>query len=171
MKIDKINSQATGFQSRFVPNRTLELAFDRAAKESDRTFLNAVNIIMNDGKDDVIELKQRAPKYISLHVNNTMEEEDNTYLNYYTHVCSELLRNYAEKISKGTLNTKQYKNLSQEEKKLISENVDLIKLMSENFESVNSYLEEVQNILKEMKQKLDNNTKNEIEKLKKQIFG
>ena len=171
MKIDKINSQAASFQSRFVPNQILEQAIDRATKENDRSFLKAVNIILNDGKDDVVELKQRAPKYISLHVNGKMTEEVNTYLNYYTHACAELLRNYVGKISKDNLNSSQYKNLTQQEKKLISENVDLIKLLSENFESGNNYFEEVQNILKEMKQKLDNNTKQEFEKLKKVIFG
>ena len=171
MRIDKINSQATNFQSRFVPNLTLEQAFDRATKEHDRFFLKAVNTILNDGKNDIIELKQRAPKYVSLHVNNKLIEEENTYLNYYSHVCADLLKHYAEKISKESLKEAQYKSLSQQEKKLISENVDLIKMYSENFENSNNYIENIQNTLNKIKQQLDTNTKLEIQSLKSRIFG
>lgn len=171
MNVDKISVQTTSFKSRFIPSQTLEQAFDRAAKENDRFFLKAMNTIMNDGKNDVVELTQRAPKYIDLLVNNKLVEEGNTYLNFYTHTSAEIIKHYAEKISKECMTETQYKNLSQQEKKLISENVDLIRMFSENFENSNNYIENVQQALNNIKKQLDNNTKQELQNLKSIIFG
>ncbi len=170
MKTEKINIQTTNFKSRFVPNQTLEQSFERAAKANDRFFLKAVNTIINDGKDDVVELKRRPPKYIDLYVNNEMVEEGNTYFNFYVHVCAELLKHYAEKISGKSMSGAQYKDLSSQEQKLISENVDLIRMFSEKVESFPNYVENIQKMLSEIKQKIDNNTKKELEELKNSIF-
>lgn len=67
MKVSSIQSsscvgQNKNFKSKFVPNKTLELAFIDAEKKQNRFFLMAVNRLLNDGLNRTIELSGVALK-------------------------------------------------------------------------------------------------------------
>ena len=171
MQVNKVNFQQTNFKSKFIPNAMLEQTFNRAAKENDRLFVKSMKTLLNDGKDDVLKLQQRDKYRLALYSNDKIVEEGNIYLNYYGNVGTDLINKYALKNSNDFTFLRRYNNLSQEEKKLIAEEADLIKLLSQNFENGTNYIEELQKIIKVMEQKLDENTKNEMDKLKKAIFG
>ena len=52
-------ARSTGFKSKFVPNKTLELAFESAEKNNSAYFLSAMKKLMNDGYDRLIEVTGR----------------------------------------------------------------------------------------------------------------
>ena len=169
MKIDKINPQTTCFKSKFIPNEMLEQTFKRAAKENDRFFVKSVRALLNDGKADTFHLQRNGKSEVSLCVNNELADTAN--YNYYGNAGTELINKYVSKTMQESMCSEKYNYLSEREKNAVAEDVDLIKLLSENFESGKNYIEEVQQIIKNMKQKIDNNTKQELEELKKVIFG
>ena len=168
MQVNRIEQQTTGFKSNFVPNKILEQTFSRAVKENDRGFLKSVKTLLNDGKTDTIELQQKDSKSLGLYVNGEMADEGHSFLSYYNNAGSELIKKYT---SKNVEHTNNYNNLSAKERKLVSEDVDLIKMLSDNFESFYNYYEEVQKSLKNIKQKIDDNTRQELQELQKIIFN
>ena len=85
MQINSISSQ-TNFKSKILPNAALEQSFDSAIKEQDRFFGKAVNALLKDGKSDVLELKKRNNHNMSLYVNGEIEDEGQTFVNYYRNV-------------------------------------------------------------------------------------
>jgi uncharacterized coiled-coil DUF342 family protein len=171
MQINKIDSQTTNFKSKFVPNSILKKTIDNEAKESNRFFLKSIKAIMNDGKDDVLELQRRTPRHLDLYVNGEIAEEGHIFLNYYGSVGGDLINKYASKFADNVKYTDKYNNLTPKEKKLVAEEVDVIKMLSESFDSVGNYIEDVQKVIGDIKQKLDNNTKQEFDELKKMIFN
>lgn len=56
MDVKKIDGYNTSFKTKMVPNIHLERAFDIAILENNGRFLSAVEAIMNDGKNDILEL-------------------------------------------------------------------------------------------------------------------
>ncbi len=170
MQINSISSQ-TNFKSKILPNAALEQSFDSAIKEQDRFFAKAVNALLKDGKSDVLELKKRNNHNMSLYVNGEIEDEGQTFVNYYRNVGADLIKKYAAKNELANNYAAKYSILSNKEKELVDEDVTLIKLLSENFESGVNFIDNVQIVLDKMKKKLDNNTTKEISELKKLIFG
>lgn len=170
MQVNNINPQ-TNFKSKFIPSALLEQSFDGAVKEQDRFFVKALNTLLSDGKNDVLELKKRTNHHLSLYVNGEIEDEGSIFLNYYRNVGADLIKKYAAKNELANNSAGKYSILSNKEKELVDEDVTLIKLLSENFESGVNFIENVQIVLNKMKKKLDNNTTKEISELKKLIFG
>lgn len=169
MQINSINPQ-TNFKSKFIPNSVLAQSFDRAIKEQDRFFVKAVKSLLNDGKDDTLELSKRTNHHMSLYVNGEIEEEGHIFLNYYGNVGTDLIKKYAKKQAFTNNSASKYSILSEQEKELVNEEVGLIKLLTENFGNGTNFIENVQSVLDKMKNKLDNNTSKEILELKKLIF-
>ena len=169
MKVDKINSQ-TGFKSKFIPNNYLTRAFDNACNTNDRNFVKSVQALLNDGKNDTIKLVKNKSN-MALLVNDQIKDE--AIYSYYGMPAIDLINKYAKKLFDFNYdyNSGHYQNLSKKEKQLIKENADVIKLLSENLEQSSNYIEEVQKQLANITQKIDDNTKQEIQKLKKIIFG
>lgn len=170
MQVNRISPQSTNFQSKFVNNSVLNQAFDRAIEENDRFFVKSMKALMNDGKDDILELQRRNPRHLDLYVNGEIAEEGQIFLNYYVNVGTDLIKKYASRVFKENMQALQHSNLSTKEKELVQEEVDLIKLISENFPSSIDFIGNVQKTLNTMKDKLDKNTKQELIELKKAIF-
>jgi len=170
MQVNRIDSP-TNFKSKFIPNSVLGQSFDRAAKEQDRLFVKAVKAILNDGKEDTLELQKRNPHYINLYVNDEIAEEGHIFSTLYGNVGSDLIKKYANRLSHTNRDAGKYNILSEQEKEFLKEDVSLIKLLSENFESGTNFIDNIQKVLDDMKQKLDNNTKKEVLELKNLIFN
>ena len=170
MQVNNINPQ-TNFKSKFIPSALLEQSFDGAVKEQDRFFVKALNTLLSDGKNDVLELKKRTNHHLSLYVNGEIEDEGSIFLNYYRNVGADLIKKYAKKQVCDYNYANKYSTLSKQETELVKEDVNLIKLLSESFENGTDFIEKVQVILNKMKTKLDNNTTKEISELKKLIFN
>ena len=169
MQVNSI-SPGANFKSKFLPNTVLEQSFDRAVKEQDRHFVKALKTLLNDGKGDVLELKKRTNHHMCLYVNGEIEEEGHMFLNYYGNVGTDLIKKYAARKTYNNAAAK-YGILSNKEKELVREDVNLIKLLSENFSTGTDYIDNVQIVLDKMKRKLDNNTTKEILEIKNLIFG
>ena len=171
MKTEKINLQTTNFKPKLIPNKALEDAFNEAYKTNDRRFALSVKTILNDGKNDVLELSQRNKYNINLYVNGECKEEGYNYLNYYTNVGSNLINNYVQKEYKNTPQIiGKYYNLSESEKILVRENVDIIKLLVDNFENGINFIDNVQKEIGNIKNKINENVKQELTDLKEIIF-
>lgn len=57
MRISPINNNSeTGFKSKFVPNKTLALAFNEAKEECSKEFLKSMNKFLTDGEDRTLNL-------------------------------------------------------------------------------------------------------------------
>ena len=172
MQINKINSQTTNFKSKLLPNKLLEYTFEEACKTNDRNFALSIKTILNDGKNDVIELSERNKYHINLLVNGESKAEECNYLNYYTNVGSNLINNYVQKAyAKVPLITGKYDNLSKSEKNIIQENVDVLKSLIDNFENNASFIDNVQKEIKTITQKLNKNVNKELTNLKEIIFN
>ena len=172
MQINNINSTQTNFKSKFIPNKLLEKTFNGAAEMSDRNFALSIKTILNDRKNDILELRTRNKQSMDLLVNGESKEEGLTFLNYYGNVGSNLINKYAEKTYENKPKiTEKYNNFSENEKKLVKENIELIKLLTDNFENGINFVESTQKELNKIKQKIDENAKQEIIKLKEIIFN
>ena len=171
MQVNSINSTQTNFKSKFVPNKIMEKSLDRAYHNGDRQFAQSLKAILNDGKDDILELNKRNNRHLSLYVNGKLQEEGNIFLNLYSDVGTELINKYAKKMKDTPVVTDKYRDLSVDEKKLVQENIDIIKLLTENFENGVNFVENVEKELSNIKKKLDSNTKKELIALKDLIFN
>lgn len=172
MQTGSISSAQMNFKSKFIPNNLLEKSINEAIKESDRNFALSVKTILNDGKSDILELRTRNKYSMDLLVNGESKEDGLPFLNYYENVGADLVNKYAEKtyVSKTKI-TGKYNNLSESENKLVKEDVEFIKLLTDNFENGVNFVENVQKALGDIKQKIDKNTKQELEALKEMIFN
>ena len=172
MQVDKINIQVINFKSRFVPNKVLENAFKEACKTNDRNFALSVKTILNDGKDDVIELSQWNKYHMSLILNGEYIADEYNYLNYYVNVGSNLINKYVQQAyTKAPQIKGKYDNLSESEKKLIQENIDVLKSLVDNFENKINFIDNVQKEIGIITQKLNKNVHQELANLKKIIFN
>jgi len=168
MQVNNI-STPTSFKSKFIPNPVLEKSFDRAASESDRIFLISVKAFLNDGKNDILEIRQKSKHSLNLHVNNKITEEGHPFLNFYYNTGADLIKKHASKVF--GINTGKYNELTIEEKKLVQNYINKIKSSTENFENnCSDFFDLVKNNINLIKKVLDENTKKEIQELKQIIF-
>ena len=170
MQINNINSTQTNFKSKFVPNKYLESAFENAYNGNNRTFVKSIKAILNDGKQDSIELVKGANSNLHLLVNGKIKEESIIF-SYYGNPSIDVIEKYAKQINNLDIYNGAYKNLSNKEKKLVQEDVNLIKSLTENFEDSTNFIDNSLNRIQKMKQKIDKNTKQEIVTLKEIIFN
>ena len=103
MKADSIS-----FKSTFSSNNILKQSFDKAYADSDRYFLKSVKAVLNDGKDDVVELSQRNNSKIDLLINGEMVNEES--INYYNNAGVNLIKKLGQKISGEKENQSKYAN-------------------------------------------------------------
>lgn len=168
MQIDKINNYSMSFQSKFVPNKYLAAAFDNAAGKNNRIFLNSVKTILKDGKDDTLEVVKSNSNY-KLLVNGEVYEEALSN-SYYENPAILAITKYAQKLFDSNIMSSSYQNLSEKERALIKDEVYMIKLFTDSFVIRKNYIEDIQNQLNKIKRIINDNTKKEIEDLKKIIF-
>ena len=171
MKVNSVENSSIALKSRFVPNKLLEDSFNRAYDSSDRLFLQSVKAILNDGKNDVFELVKIQSR-IDLKQNGKTIDDNKYFTNYYGDVGCELISKYVNKIL-GNYNIfcGKYQNLTADEKNIIREKVDVIKMYSEQLGSANDYIDYVQKELNNIKTIIDENARTELQKLKQNIFG
>ena len=170
MQINNISAQSTNFKSHFVPNEYLERAFQTAEVSCDRYFLQSVKAILNDGKSDKLELVKHNSRTLTLMVNGEIKGEEAIF-GYYSNPAINLINRYAKKLTGMEMFGEKYNNLSPQEKLLIKEDADIIKLLSENIESSSNFVAEIQKLITGIKQKIDKNTKSELQTVKKAILG
>jgi hypothetical protein len=168
MQINKIDNSS--FKSRLIPNKYLASAFDNAEASNNREFLNSVKTILKDGKDDTVELFKSSNSNLNLLVNGEITEEV-LCKNYYENPAILAITKYAKKIFGSDMLSNTYNDLSKKELDLIKDDAYMIKLFSENLSNRRNYIEDVQNRLKNIKQIINDNTKKELEDLRKTIFG
>ena len=82
MDVRKIDAYNTSFKTKMVPNIYLERAFDIAILENNGRFLSAVETLMNDGKNDILELSaeytgknETAYKKMLLKINDVVKKK------------------------------------------------------------------------------------------------
>ena len=169
MNINKIDNQAASFKSKLVPNNLLEGAFKNAEATGDRYFVQSVKAILNDGKNDSLEIAKTTKDNLSLFVNG--EKQGETLFSYYGNPVISLIEKYAKDSFGTNIYADKYQNLTGKEKELIKEDIDLMKMLLDNFDAGANFIAEVQKTITQIKQKLDINTKKEIQELKKIIFS
>lgn len=169
MQINQNNS-STNFKSFLIPNRNLKMAFENAKMKSDRTFLKSVEFLMNDEKPDVIELVSGPGSKMSLYVNEKKVDEE--MVSYYNNAGVTLINKFAGNIIKNKQpNEFKYSYLSHDEKNIISENVQNIKLCLDQLSSSTYMIFNIQNEISKMKLKLEEHTKKELKNLWTKILN
>ena len=97
MRINSIDNSTFGSKLKY--NSEMASVFSDASYNYNRIFLTSAKAIINDGKNDVVELHKADDSHLQLLVNGKVENESSIFNNILPEVGQNMLKEYAQKIT------------------------------------------------------------------------
>ena len=172
MRINPIDNST--FSSRLKYNKEMASVFGDASYNHNRVFLTSARTIINDGKNDIVELRKVDDSHLQLLVNGEVENESSTFNNILPAVGQNMLKEYAQKTSGKDMEIEAL-SMSEEEQTLVAPEViamhasqnTLFKDMGEDAGCMKFFYDTIAQAF----EKLAQSTKKQINQLHEQVIS